>query len=283
MGKSMTKTASILFSLLCLVAASVFLSGIALANDDEGNSQDHPLLSRMPNFYINEYRHNFDLAEFSYDENGETQEKQLEGQVTYIEYRIKDDFNAPSQYQIVKNYVGAVEKLGGKALTRSRDAAIMQVTKDGKEVWIKLDTSDSGETYWLTVCEVGEMAQEVATGSLIDTLNKQGRVAVYINFESGQAEIKEESQPVIDQIVAMMNDNPDLKLKVEGHTDAVGDDESNMQLSKDRADAVVQAMEEAGIDAARITAEGFGESKPIGDNDTEDGRAKNRRVELVKM
>lgn len=81
----------------------------------------------------------------------------------------------------------------------------------------------------------------------------------------------------------MLKENPDLKLKVEGHTDSTGDPEANLKLSLDRAEAVVAALIGAGIARDRLTAAGHGASRPIADNATDNGRAKNRRVELVKM
>ncbi len=79
-----------------------------------------------------------------------------------------------------------------------------------------------------------------------------------------------------------MKDNPDLKIGVEGHTDNVGDPKKNKILSEDRAKAVVSAIVKQVIDASRLSASGFGHEKPIADNATDEGRAKNRRVELVK-
>jgi len=77
-----------------------------------------------------------------------------------------------------------------------------------------------------------------------------------------------------------MNENPTLKLKIEGHTDNAGNDDANMKLSEDRAEAVKTYLVSKGISADRITAEGFGETMPIADNGTAAGRTKNRRVEI---
>ena len=90
------------------------------------------------------------------------------------------------------------------------------------------------------------------------------------------------AKPIIDQIVQMMNSNPDLKIGVEGHTDNVGTPASNKTLSEARAKSVVSAIVAQGIAADRLSPVGFGQDKPIADNNTEEGRAQNRRVELVK-
>ena len=101
-----------------------------------------------------------------------------------------------------------------------------------------------------------------------------------IQFESGKDIIKKSSYPILDQIVAVMELNPEYHLTISGHTDNAGDDDKNMQLSIDRAAAVGKYITNKGIDAQRITTQGFGETKPIADNKTSKGRAQNRRVEF---
>ncbi|MDW8467024.1 MAG: OmpA family protein [Chloroherpetonaceae bacterium] len=137
--------------------------------------------------------------------------------------------------------------------------------------------------YFLTVVELEEMKQEVvASSEILDALNKTGRVALYINFDVGKDIIKPESQPIIDEVVKLLRENPSLKLSIEGHTDDTGTPEGNQRLSEMRAKAVMNALVSRGIDAKRLSAVGYGRTKPIADNATEEGRAKNRRVELVK-
>src|SRR5207248_3551213 len=128
------------------------------------------------------------------------------------------------------------------------------------------------------------MEQEVTASDLIDALNKSGHVAVYgINFDTGKATIQADSGAVLQQIAALMQQNPALKLRVEGHTDNVGAAAANQTLSQKRAQSVVAWLTAHGVAATRLAAAGFGATKPGADNSTEDGRAKNRRVELVKQ
>lgn len=102
-------------------------------------------------------------------------------------------------------------------------------------------------------------------------------------FETGKAVIKPESLPFLDEVAQVMNDTraKDWTLKIAGHTDNVGSEEFNKKLSLERANAVKTYLGTKGVDATRITAEGFGESKPIAPNDTVEGRGKNRRVEFT--
>jgi len=117
---------------------------------------------------------------------------------------------------------------------------------------------------------------------MYEALSKDGFMALYINFDTGKAEIKPESQGTVAQIVALLNGHEDLKLSIEGHTDNVGTPAANKTLSEQRAKAVMAAVIKGGVAAARLSAVGWGQEKPIADNRGEEGRAKNRRVEIVK-
>ena len=117
---------------------------------------------------------------------------------------------------------------------------------------------------------------------MVDELNKSGFVALYINFETGKADIKPESQTIVDQVADMLKSNDSLNVSIEGHTDNVGTAASNKTLSENRAKSVLDAIAARGIEKSRLSAKGWGQEKPIGDNKTEEGKAKNRRVEIVK-
>jgi OmpA-OmpF porin, OOP family len=101
-----------------------------------------------------------------------------------------------------------------------------------------------------------------------------------INFDSGSAVIKAEYFPLLDEAVTVFKNNPGMNVAIEGHTDSDGSDESNQKLSQQRAESVMKYFVDKGVDAGRLTAEGFGESKPIAANDTAEGKAENRRIEL---
>jgi OOP family OmpA-OmpF porin len=130
------------------------------------------------------------------------------------------------------------------------------------------------------------MKQEVEANAagLSDEINKSGQVAIYgIHFDTGKAAILPDSDSILGEIVKLMQQNSDLKLRVEGHTDTKGIPSANQALSEKRAQAVVAWLTAHGVAAARLSAKGFGQDKPVADNSTEEGRAKNRRVELVKQ
>ena len=122
-----------------------------------------------------------------------------------------------------------------------------------------------------------------AQTQIADDLKQKGRTTIYgINFDTASDAIKAESKQTLEQIIAVLKENKDWKMTVEGHTDNVGGADYNQKLSEKRAAAVKDYLVKAGIDAARLTSAGFGMSKPLATNDSAFGRGQNRRVELVK-
>ncbi|MDR1679556.1 MAG: OmpA family protein, partial [Prevotellaceae bacterium] len=142
---------------------------------------------------------------------------------------------------------------------------------------ISLD-SDNGPLYITNM--------RIAKGAvpLYDRMMSEGKFITYgITFDVGKSTIKPESMGEINRIAQLMKDNPDLKFSVEGHTDNTGSAVSNQKLSDERSAAVVSKLVELGIAKDRLTSAGKGQNNPIADNSTDEGRAKNRRVEFVKQ
>jgi len=119
---------------------------------------------------------------------------------------------------------------------------------------------------------------------LYDKLQQDGKIVSNgIRFESGKSTIKPESMGVINEIYELMEEHPDVKFSVEGHTDNVGDEDYNQKLSEQRAEAVVNKLIEMGLSKDRFVSKGHGESQPVASNDTAEGKASNRRVEFIKL
>ena len=142
--------------------------------------------------------------------------------------------------------------------------------------------SEFAPTMWAVIGLAGVLEPPMAE-SLKAELEKNGHVALYINFDFNKATLRPDAKPIIAQVLKLLQDNPDLKLSLEGHTDNVGSHDYNVKLSQMRAAAVVSSLVTAHIAPGRLSSGGSGPDRPIADNDTEKGRAKNRRVELVKM
>lgn len=268
-----------------LAAATAFPS-----LSQESEYEDTPYFSGMPNYFIYSAEDiEFDSYNFFNGKNCNT----IEGKKLRRVYSLKEDAQKASALQIIRNYSNAIKNNGGTVVfdgqPQEADCAefnglnmlVGKAIKDGNELWVEIATL-SGDDYYMTIILKEVMKQDVTATSMLEALNRDGHIALYINFDTGKSVIKPESQPVIDQIVQMMKENPDLKIGVEGHTDNVGSPASNKTLSEARAKSVVSAIVAKGISADRLSPAGFGQDKPIADNTTEEGRAKNRRVELVK-
>ena len=117
------------------------------------------------------------------------------------------------------------------------------------------------------------------------TVNKKGCWALkgVVLFDFDESTIKPEAHPLLDEVAVILENNPEMKGEIRGHTDSTGPEEYNQQLSEKRAEAVEQYLENKGIDPSRLTSIGYGESQPIASNETPEGRKENRRVELVRM
>jgi OmpA-OmpF porin, OOP family len=118
--------------------------------------------------------------------------------------------------------------------------------------------------------------------NMLDKLYKEGRIVTHgILFDVNKATLKPQSMGVINEVTKMLKQDSKIKLSIEGHTDSDGDDKMNQKLSEQRAESVKNSLIEQGIDAARLQIKGLGESKPIDNNSTPEGKANNRRVEFV--
>jgi outer membrane protein OmpA-like peptidoglycan-associated protein len=266
-----------------IVIAMLFLAPLAFAQDDVEGAKDHPLVSRMPGFYIAEYiEKDFDSVPFK-DAKG--QDVAVEGKHFFIEYALKEGAKTPSTVQIIRNFINAFQKIGGKAVYQTNWEVYLKAEKGGGVTWALVKASSDGDWYTLNIIEQKAMEQDIAVdaNALASDIAATGKAAVYgIYFDTGKSVVKPESEPALTEIGKLLKENASLKLHVVGHTDNVGDLASNMKLSQARAEAVVQALvTKHGVDAKRLKAAGVGPLSPAASNGTDEGKAKNRRVELV--
>lgn len=273
---------------LCFLFGMLAACTLLPAQEDYEGSKDPALFTRMPNYYISHYEDlDFDRFEF------QTQDEktlEAEGRHLSIVYTLKEGSTQKySPIQVARNYSNAAIKIGGKVISEfdygGTYYTIIKIVKDGKETMAQVQSD--GEVYILNIIEKEAMNQDVVADatSMSNSINQTGKVAVYgIYFDTGKSVLKPESQPALIEIGRLMKADPSLKLYVVGHTDNVGAYDSNMKLSMDRATAVVNALvTQQSVAAAKLKACGDGPTAPVASNDTEEGKAKNRRVELVKQ
>ena len=268
----------------------IMLYGIApmVAQNDFEGSKDPALFSRMPNHSISGYTDNqFDKFEFK---TGDNKTQAIEGHLIVINYTINDNAPAVSGLQVVRNYTNAIKKVGGQIIYEWEDGgyqcSVMKLIKNGMETWAYVESAGNG-MYKITIVEKQAMNQDVVAdaSSMAKSIKESGKVAVYgIYFDTGKSTLKPESIPTLKEITKLLKADPNLKLYVVGHTDNVGKIETNMKLSMDRAIAVVNALvTQYSVNAARLYSCGDGPTCPVATNDTTEGKALNRRVELVKQ
>lgn len=227
---------------------------------------------------------------------------------------IRSDGSGYSPLQVERNIAAVVEQAGGvhvfsgveprevrEALwagtdsfpTRYRNSVcfatqpvhVYVVRRADRAIWVRQCSNGDKGGGWV----IGETEAFQATATLLprqaieQALGETGRVALQVNFATDQADVLPDSLPQIDEIVALLEADPALRLAIEGHTDDTGPAARNRTLAQARAEAVVALVVARGIAADRLEAAGYGPDRPVADNATEDGKAQNRRVELVSL
>jgi OOP family OmpA-OmpF porin len=295
----------------------------AAQNQDAEGSKDHPLISRYPGSYISHYLtkefDEFTLPLGKLTDDKFTKNQHLEGKITRIVYVAPA---GRSVVEVFRNYQGALNKAGfttlftcgpqecyGSGGSTGRvygsgendsywgpDHGIRYVSaklaRPEGDVYVSLLIDDQGGDFRanteLYLIEVKPMQSDLITvdaATLANDINRTGHASVYgIYFDTGKADIKPESDATLKEIAKLLQGAPALKLYVVGHTDNQGALEMNMDLSRKRADAVLAALTaKYAVPAGRLRSFGCGPYSPVASNDSEDGRGKNRRVELVKQ
>ncbi len=269
---------------VAFILSAPLFAGPQAAEPDAKGCKDHPLFTRMQGMRLATCRTvEFDKFDFK---TGKGTTVSVEGKRFEIKYQLPGTGPAPGPLAIIRNHQQAIAAIGGTMVYEDQRYTIVKLVKDGKEVWAQVDTA-WGRGYMLTIVEKQAMAQEVtASADLFQSgLKATGHVEVPgIYFDTGKSDVKPESDAAVGEIAKLLKADPALKVYVVGHTDNVASLDLNTRLSQGRADAVVQALVgKHGIAAARLIGRGVGPLAPVASNDSEDGRAKNRRVELVKQ
>jgi outer membrane protein OmpA-like peptidoglycan-associated protein len=299
-----------------LLALSLLDSPGALAQrGDVAGSRDYPGIGRFAGSVITGYQvKDFDAARLqaaAFKDGKPTDARRLEGRVTRIAYRTN---RGPSILEVSRNFETQLAKAGFETLlacdtdacgaipfTEAIDALpIPQMWIDGfdyryyagrkaesgRETYAAVLVSKSNDDIYaqLVVAVVGAMENKmVDAAAMAKGLGEKGHIALYgIYFDTDKAAIKPESRPTLDEIAKLLRGQPQLNVVIVGHTDSQGTYDYNMDLSRRRAEAVAAELAKSyKIAAPRLRTAGVGFLAPIGSNASDDGRALNRRVELV--
>lgn len=253
---------------------------------DAEDCKPSPLVSRMTGCQIYECSaKDFDAWDVIINKAGET--KSLEGAVHHNKFACPATV---SHLQLQRNLEAALQKAAYQTVFSGRheghERAAITVRKGAQWIFVQLADFNEFPVYEQTTVLVKDMAQEMTASAqaMSDAIGRSGRLDVYgINFATGQAAITPASDAVLSDLFAVLTANADWRLRIEGHTDNVGDKAANLTLSQARAEAVAAWLTGKGIDAGRLTTAGLGDTQPVGPNTTEDGRARNRRVVLIKQ
>lgn len=156
-------------------------------------------------------------------------------------------------------------------------------TKDKGNIYVQFSSNNaSGKLNILQEEALKQTIEKVTSEEIAKDLAEKGKSILYINFDTDKSNITADGKEVVTQIVQALKKTPSVKIVIEGHTDNTGEAAHNKSLSNDRANAVMNALIADGIAKSQLTAKGFGAERPLVANDSEENKAKNRRVELVK-
>jgi OOP family OmpA-OmpF porin len=272
----------------------IVLAGVALVAQrpmaDFKGFKDPALFTRMPGFVlptnVSVKEEQFGSYPFRVLDQGKDRTQPVEGRLATYKYIFDMTRGAvPSKLQIIRNYQSAAAALGGKVLFENPNRTTILIVKDGKETWVDVTPVATGSEYTLTIVERQAMKQDVVAdaAALKAGLAQSGHVEVPgIFFDTGKSEVKPESTAALKEIATLLKNEPAVRVWVVGHTDNTGVDAANVALSQARAAAVVKALvTQMGVATERLAPQGVGPYAPVAPNTTDEGRAKNRRVELV--
>lgn len=280
-----------------LVVSGLWVPLAAFASE---SCKPHSLFTPMPGYHV----YSCESSDFSAKQipvrwsegEGATLET-VEGRYELVVYQIDEDVSPSSPLKILRNHLAAAQAKGASVVMEKSDdayrmmaewsdiqqsVATVKLRQGEREYWVHLGSVNDGDYYAIASVAAEAMVQVVSVNELLTQFDKDGFLELEVHFDTGKATIKAESAGMLDQAAAMLRKAASARVEVAGHTDNAGDAAANQSLSEQRAASVQQALIDRGIDAERLVSKGYGSTTPVADNRSEEGRAKNRRVELVK-
>jgi OmpA-OmpF porin, OOP family len=266
-----------------IVAFSICTFAFAQApRPDAKGCQDPAILSRLPGCTIARCEQNaYNIHRMPVGKPNKFED--VEGAFEKVDYYCPKDVSGLQTFRNAENALKA--KNYQVVYTDNYGNVRFTLTARKGPQWVTV-YSDRDQ-YTVTAVKQKQMEQQMQAATADgwgEQISQTGRVSIYgINFDTGKATIRPDSESVLNEVLALFQKQPEWSFVVAGHTDNVGSDAINTPLSRQRAEAVAAWLTSKGVDRSRLIAAGFGSKKPVADNSAEEGRAKNRRVDLVKL
>ena len=257
-------------------------------SDDAAGCKDHPMFTRIPNYRIIEcVAKEADTFSFPVENRilDDVKKQTVEGKYNAYAYILKEGTQATSALLVFRNIESELKQAGGYIVARvvepgnSFSFVTGKVNKDNLDTWILVRAT--GSEYRLNIIDKQRKVQVIPADEMWNRLVRKDSVTLDIFFDDDTTTIYPASFPVIDQVYQMLKSHPSLKLDIQCHTDNKIIHRERKILSAERAKVVLDVLTAKGIEKSRLTSCGWGYDKPVADNKSDEGRAKNRRVVLV--
>jgi flagellar motor protein MotB len=276
---------------------SLFLSLILFAtfpNITEALSE-HPLIRPFPGSKLEigtgSIHQNFNAYNFKVGTPSNYQELSIKGEyrkLNYTTYKNDGSRNTDvSRLEYIENYKNAAFEIGGEVKFESARELVFTVPReDGGITWCIVTSDPHNGRHYLIIVDEKPLITilEFGPAQMKSALDAEGKVILYgILFDYDKATLQHSSNKQLQDVLMLLLEAPELSLEIQGHTDSDGSAAYNLELSQRRSESVLTYLVLFGVDHSRLQAKGHGESKPVAPNDTDENKAKNRRVELVRL
>lgn len=256
---------------------------------------EHSLIRPLPGSMLNErssVQRNFDSFEFLVlnPDTGRSETRTIKGEYRRLMYYLYNEDGSRktdvSRLEYFENFKAAALEMGGQVKWEDSRGLVFTIPReDGGVTWCRVEVSVGAGSATLTIIDEKplETTLEFGPAEMMAALDAEGKVALYdILFDYDKATLRQSSNKQLQEVLTLLLQNPELSLEIQGHTDSDGSETYNLELSQRRSESVLNYLVLFGIDPSRLIAKGYGESMPVAPNDTDENKAKNRRVELVR-
>jgi len=256
---------------------------------------EHPLIRPFPDSILDERRSEYQsFGEYDF-RVGTARNYELHtimGEFRSLRYLLYNNDGSPnrevSQLEYVENFKTAALERGGEIKWEDRHYGLVFTIprESGGITWCRLTATPAAGRHDLFIIDESplETSLEFGAAQMKAALDSDGRIALYgILFDYDKATLQQSSNDQLQEVLTLLLQYPELSLEIQGHTDSDGSEAYNLQLSQQRSESVLGYLVLFGVESSRLQAKGYGESVPVAPNDTDENKAKNRRVELQRI